>query len=384
MVYTIDMIEDLSIAIPLVDEAFWLAQRFSSQHSDLQRAEQIRLNTLAVWAVNDYMQLQGYTTDLMSGDSWNIGMRLVNDVADLKTESGCLECRPIRGNERTCVIPPEVWHDRIGYVMVRIDEAESTATLLGYLPPFEPEQAVKEVSLGELRSMDDFIDHLSAVKVSVEAAQESQSVLVNLSQCLQRNFSSAIAAGFELFQEVFAPPQVALGYRGRSFPQGEVKEYTRLDDAQIQLEGGSQNASAIATLLELARETDDEEVFWRSYEVLASYASNALQHLPGVTRFVSTMRLDGFSLKLFVFLVSRKDREMSVFLRVCPLNDQDNLPQGLKLILLDEAGEVFDEVPDDDTEVYRLLQYKVIYEFGERFSVKLAWGTHSLVKSFVA
>src|SRR6478672_10226529 len=109
MIYSTQEIEDYSLPLPITQTAYNTAQRFSLQQPNPQKAEQVHLNTLAVYAVNDYLQLMGIPTEVTAGDSWNPVMRLCTDVADLEvTGKGRLECRPVKISESTCHVPLEV------------------------------------------------------------------------------------------------------------------------------------------------------------------------------------------------------------------------------------------------------------------------------------
>src|SRR5919202_532289 len=148
MTYHINEIEEFALPLPITQVARRTAQEFASQQPTPQKAEQVRLNTLAVYAVNDYLQMMGIPCDLSVGDSWNPITRLCADVADLEiTGVGRLECRPLKLHEQTCYIPPEVWSDRIGYVIVQIDESSFEATVLG----FTQTASTEELSINQLR-----------------------------------------------------------------------------------------------------------------------------------------------------------------------------------------------------------------------------------------
>ena len=84
MTYSTKEIEDYSLPLPITQTADITAQRFSLQQPNPEKAEQVRLNTLAVYAVHNYLQLMGIPTELTAGDSWNPVMRLCTDVADLE------------------------------------------------------------------------------------------------------------------------------------------------------------------------------------------------------------------------------------------------------------------------------------------------------------
>ncbi|NJL23360.1 MAG: DUF1822 family protein [Leptolyngbyaceae cyanobacterium SM1_3_5] len=131
MTYT----DDLEIALPIPQSAFQMADRLAARlpHS---KTAQVRQNTIAVSVVENYLHLMGIVCDRVASDSANPVMQLSADIADLMiVHAGRLECRPILPNAQVCTIPPEVWEDRIGYVIVRIDEAQQQASLPRLCPP---------------------------------------------------------------------------------------------------------------------------------------------------------------------------------------------------------------------------------------------------------
>lgn len=152
--------EDLSIRVPITIAARQQAQAFAEEQFLPEKVEKVRRNTLAVLAVREYLQWQNYDTDLTASDSWDRATRTAGDVADLMiTGLGRIECRPVDDLEEPCPIPPEVWHNRIGYVLVHLDRELREATLLGFVSPFDPEDPLEEILVTKLQSMDELIDY---------------------------------------------------------------------------------------------------------------------------------------------------------------------------------------------------------------------------------
>ncbi len=164
--------ETQSLPMPITPKAIHLAWQFASAHNHPQKVEQIYLNTLAVLAVQDYLQILDIETDLTECDSCNPVIRMFENAADLYiTGLGKVECRPIRsahqqaenGNQTSqtnlpenCPIPIEAMEERIGYIVVKIDEDQKEARLLGFSPIAE----TAELVLSDLGSLDDFLIHL--------------------------------------------------------------------------------------------------------------------------------------------------------------------------------------------------------------------------------
>ncbi|NEO71769.1 DUF1822 family protein [Moorena sp. SIO3H5] len=128
-----NLTERLRFSVPLTRDAYQLAETFSREQHEPDKAQQVYLNTLAVYAVNFYCQCIEVETDLKGSDSWNSVLRSLMDVADLLVKDwGKLECRPVLPGELFCNLPPESQQDRVGYVVVEINEQTNQATLLGF------------------------------------------------------------------------------------------------------------------------------------------------------------------------------------------------------------------------------------------------------------
>ena len=204
--------EDSALRLPLTSQAAQLAEGFARQQSSPQKREQVYWNTLAVYVVNNYLQLLGFQTDLMAGDSWNAIARSLSDTADLEIVGiGRIECRPVLPDQSTCSIPPEVWSDRVGYLVVQLHPEERTATLLGFTPT-----PTETVPIRHLRSLSDLIDHLHRSRTA------SEPPLVRLNQWLQ----GVIDIGWEPIERLLHPPQLAF----RMLPEiGAIERAKRLN-----------------------------------------------------------------------------------------------------------------------------------------------------------
>lgn len=196
MVYATQDIEEQSQRMPVTQAARRTAEQFALQHPSAEKTERVRLNTLAVWVINDYLQLMDIPTELRAGDSWNPVMRLCDDVADLVlTGLGRLECRPILPDSQSCTIPPEVWFDRIGYMVVRIEESFRQATLLGFMSPSE--EPLERVEVSQLRSLDEFLDYIGRLEDGVAFLEGEDPVAVQVRSLLETRSPSEMVAELE-------------------------------------------------------------------------------------------------------------------------------------------------------------------------------------------
>ncbi len=178
------------------------AETFRSYQSQGSKAKQVYLNTLAVSVVNSYLNLIGWATSLEQSDSWNPVLQTMMNVADLQIPSyGKLECRVILAGQDKVAIPPEVWTERIGYMIVMLDESVSKATLLGFVR--QVKQA--ELPLSQLESLAKFPGYLSQQKraATVQAAS------------LSSWFSGAFERGWQQLDELVTPP-ATINFRNQS------------------------------------------------------------------------------------------------------------------------------------------------------------------------
>jgi hypothetical protein len=211
--------------VPLGQSAHQQAAYFSQAHPYTQKSEQVYLNTLAVYAVNYYLQCIGFTTDLNSSDSWDLTMQTLGDVADLTVQNyGRIECRPVDAGATIVQIPAEVWQDRIGYLIVELDESLDTAQLLGFLEQVN----TMEVPLEKLQPLDQLAAHLSRF-------QQTQ---VDFAQWLVGRFTE----GWRALEEIMTYPQAEQALAFRNTPEAVTRS------KHIELEQGQSAIEMIVTL----------------------------------------------------------------------------------------------------------------------------------------
>lgn len=185
----------LTFTVPLSSEAHSSAQECCKRLSVRDRAKQVYLNTLAVYAVDFYLRCLGLQTEVEQSDSRNpICLQFMN-VADLLVkELGKIECRPVLPEARVCKIPPEVREGRIGYVAVKLDRSLKQATILGFTLT-----AVAEIPLEQLRSLAEFPEYLNQIR-QVASIQETA---VNL----RKWFENAFEEGWQAVETILGTKQ---------------------------------------------------------------------------------------------------------------------------------------------------------------------------------
>jgi len=321
-------IYEFALTLPITQGARQTAQAFANQQPTTTKAEQVRLNTLAVLVAHDYLQLMDIPTDLPVGDSWDPVMRVCLDVADLELPGvGRLECRPVLPDADRCLVPAETWEDRVGYVVVQVDEAAQEAQILGFVPTANEE----ELPLSELRSPEELLDHLYQLRQSETIAPESlltsslntaQQTITNLGNWLQTAWQEgqqAIADGWLTVEQVLGGGELSPAY--------------------------------------------------------------AFRRMGLSTRRAKRVRLGRIVVALLVDVRAESDSQIEIRLQIHPLEPQTHIPVGLQLAVLDTTDEVLVDAIATGMEDFLELQIEGVS--GEEFRVQVRFNEDQEVESFV-
>jgi hypothetical protein len=210
--------EPLTFTVPLSFEAHGLADRFRRQQSSTQKAKQVYLNTLAVYAVDFYLRCSDIETEVDKSASRNPLDLKFMDVADLQVKSiGKLECLPVLPDSTVMQVPIEVRDDRVGYVAVQFERSLKQATILGFTP-----NAVAELPLSQLRSLEEFPEFLSQLRHRTR---------INLRQWFKRIFEP----GWQEIEALLSPQQLepAFSMRGESAERGKLIDFPSTQQAVV-------------------------------------------------------------------------------------------------------------------------------------------------------
>ncbi|MBF2049836.1 MAG: DUF1822 family protein [Elainella sp. C42_A2020_010] len=293
--------QQLTVTLPMTRLARETADQFAQQQPTPAKAEQVRQNTLAVYALQDYCQMLGIATDLNAGDSWQPLKRLAANVADLELVGvGRLECRPVEPNASVCLIPPEVWADRLGYVAVQLDLVNLEATLLGFVPTVTTEH----LPLDQFDSLDALIDR---VHLEQQAAPSISRMATDLGQWLVGQATASWQTIESLLDSLYTEP--AFAFRS-------------------------------------AAETTSEDIPAESETLRRA----KLIHL-------STATVD-YPLVLVVEVRPRSEQQRSVYVQIHPIEAGTGLPAGLRLVGLDQAGSVVLETRTRPADDYIQLRFR--------------------------
>ncbi|MGH1396642.1 MAG: DUF1822 family protein [Trichormus sp.] len=314
-------LKDSGITLPISQAALTTAQGFANQQPTSAKAEQVRLNTLAVWVVNDYLQMMDIPTNLTGGDSWNPIMQLCANVSDLEVSSvGRLECRPVLASHQICSMPAETWEDRVGYVVVQVDDSCQEAHILGFVNKVTTET----LALTQLEPIEALLDHLAQLRTS------PVDVLVNLSQW----FVGQVEAGWQTVESLWNTPEIRPAYAFRS--PVSTPEVTQ---------GQSETVTRRAKLIDLGIQIDNHPVM------------------------------------LIMEIAPEVNQKTSIRLQLHSTGNQMYLPTGVQLKVLDNSGAVFLEAQARGADNYIQLQFRG--EVQEEFSVQVSLNDMSIKENFV-
>ena len=311
--------DTLTFTLPLGSNAHALAKLFWRQQSDSKKAKQVYLNTLAVYAVNFYLNCMGIKTNSEASYSRNSIRQILADVADLEIPNlGCLECRPVLPKTQVIEIPPEAWSDRIGYVAVQLDESLRMATLLG----FSPTAGTGELSISELLPLEDLLTYLTA--------KTSQSKIGNLTSKIQLSqwLENMFEAGWQSIETILGSEQQNLAFSLRS------------------------NFNSLESSIKRAKLID------------------------------LGLQLGNQSLALLVAITPEPEEKVGILVQVHPMEGENYLPPNLKLSMHSESGEILQEVESRSVDNYiQLKRFRGLP--GESFGIKLTFGEASVTENFV-
>ncbi|MEG4346661.1 DUF1822 family protein [Microcoleus sp. A003_D6] len=378
-------IENESLPMPITQKAIRSARQFASEQRHPHRIEQIYLNTLALLAVRDYLTILDIETDLTQCDSWNPVIRMFEDVADLYVKGlGKIECRPIRGvhqNEENsksnspnlpdiCPVPIETREERIGYIVVEVNEEEKKARLLGFSPTAE----AGELVLSELHSLDDFLTHLEHLSASK----------INLRQWLENIFT----ADWLPFESVFNPqPEVSpvaienpiTSKLGNWLKNAVETGWQKIEQGKQNLGKAifpEENTSFVFRGSGSSRAENRQEGYRSSVRIFPE---------ADVTRAKLIdlgMRLGRTTFALLVAIAEESDRTLRVHVQLHPALGECYLPMNIKLSLISDTGETLEEVKSTVQNLCILLNDFHV-DPDKSFSIRVALDDLSVTENFV-
>lgn len=191
-------VDNHNLTLSLTKENHAVARQFAGEQDTVEKGEKVYLNTLAVCAVENFVQWLNLETDLTAGDSWNSVIRLFNDVADLVIPNlGKLECLPVLPGETVITLPPEVTEDRICYIAVQFQEQLNEVQLLGFMPALDPEEPLSQIEIANLQPIENLVDYLDRLESAQDFLCSDDEVAIKVRKRLNTESFSEIVAQIE-------------------------------------------------------------------------------------------------------------------------------------------------------------------------------------------
>jgi hypothetical protein len=305
------------------------AEKFRRYQSQVSKAKQVYLNTLAVSVANSYLNLLGWSTSLVQSDSWNPISQTMMDVADILIPGyGKLECPVVLSDQSTVIVPPETWSGRIGYLVVMLDQALQTASILGFVSQVHQ----MELPLEQLQSLSKFPTYLSQQK-RLESTSNT-----DLSAWMMGALDSrALDSDWQQLDQLFTSPRVL------NFRNG--KELVPLPPSSRSSISTSGSSSAAAGRFKLISFGHDAE----------------------------------YTITLILDLQPLNEKEFNVSVKVSNYQAEDYLPEGLELVIVDQASHSVMTAQANQTET---IEFCFSGELEENFAVEIALEEQFVVEHF--
>ncbi|MGC1528391.1 MAG: DUF1822 family protein [Phormidesmis sp.] len=359
--------QQMGITLPITREFQQMAQRFAQMCPFAEKAEQIRHNTLAVCAVNAYLQLMEIPTAIAQADSWNPMMQMLSNVADLPLPGvGVLSCRVADVEADVCIIPPEAWSERIGYVAVAIDEAAHEATLIGFTPSARESE---QLTLAQFLPIEALVDRVHALQSAIaadspEAIAAGQSTNPSTLTQIGRWIEGAIdtmSDGWQTVESLVNPVEPNFAFRTADLAEPAMAtdaSRAKLVNLGLQLD----EAVRVALVIHITEQRlTEQRLTEQPSDAIAPNAATRDTTEPAPNR-------------------SNSDRS-NIVLQVRPLGDSPYLEENLTMTVLDEQAVPFMSVTSREIDNY--IQLRLSGQVGEHFGVTLSMGETVFEEWFV-
>jgi Protein of unknown function (DUF1822) len=156
------------------------------------------VNTLAIYAVDQYLQRLQFQTDLTNQQAW-WQQSLLNSAPLKVTNIGQIECIAVMPGATIAEIPSAAIEGRVGYVFVQMDESLRSAEILGFTKKYSA-----EIALNKLTPLDDLIDYLCDLETLPVTAP-----VIKLGEWL----AGKITDSWQEAEKLISPTSLVLAYR---------------------------------------------------------------------------------------------------------------------------------------------------------------------------
>ncbi|MBE9213497.1 DUF1822 family protein [Plectonema cf. radiosum LEGE 06105] len=358
--------EQLIISIPITQSERNQANKFAQEQSNPEKAKQVYHNTLAVLVTNNYLQMLDIATSLEQSYSWNTVARLSTNIADLNLpEKGHLECRSILKGNDTCYVPQDVWNNRIGYVVVQLDEDCKQGNLLGFVPQVNSTM----LNLNKLQSLDNLFELLHSNQTVIQLNRWLENAIDTNWRNIQEIIDKRTINPLFVFADI--SPKIANSEKMEDI----VTELYSSQDEITKVDSDSEKA-----LIHLLKNTHNEEIRWKAAELL--WEINPQNPAGGIRKAIDLgIHFDQNAVALMVAILPKPDESLAILIRVYPGGGKIHLPLGLQLSGLDAEGNSFFTVQSRNKDNY--IQFKFTAELGDKFNIQVALGDANITERFI-
>ncbi|WP_071192179.1 DUF1822 family protein [Trichormus sp. NMC-1] len=316
----------LAFITPINQKMIQTAEKLSQQQRNEQKTREVYLNTLAVLVVEFFCQCMGIETEFSKSYGLdNVVISLMNTASIFIKDKGLLECRPVLPRENFCEIPPEVLSERIGYIVVEIDELDRQARILGFVESVTNEK----LHLTKLISLQDFLIYLN----KLQKVENYASSHPDISEIARNKLNESIVKLSKWFEGL--------------------------------LDNGWQSELAVAKDvpkdISSVNVTDKEEV--------------------GGAKIVHLMHLSE-PLLLILRQTRLSEDEIEIILRLYPTSESIFLLNGTKMTLLDDENNPIPQL-EKQAKASNWLQLRFKGNIGDKFKLKISQGEDSFIENFI-
>jgi hypothetical protein len=340
----------LTFTVPLSYEAHSVAQQCREGIVNPDKSKQVYLNSLAVYAVNYYLQGMGLETDWENSDSRDFMAVKLANIADLSLKHlGKVECCYILPNEDHFEIAPEVTEDRIAYIAVKLTKSLKEATILGYI-----QTPTSTVFINQLQSLEDLLLYLSTLEV--EALSPSEIKTSTISELDTANTS-----------EIEFISYVATTQKEVNLPQGKTPPLVSRLGSWLEgvVEEGWQRVEELFSSQQLGLAFMNEVSVIRAQELDLGIQLNQIS-VALVTKVTTPETSD--------------TSEVDILMQIRPMRET-TLPAGISLQIQDTSGETVLETTSRTGDNWIQLAFSA--EYGETFQVVVRYQDAVLTRNFV-
>lgn len=223
--------ETRQLSIPLGRTAHELAMQYAAQQASAIEGRQVYLNTLAVYAVQSWLEWMHIESDWPASISWQASLQGLMGAADLWISNrGRLMCQAVVSGASVIDIPG-MGTDTLGCVVVQFEDVLDQAIILGFTESIQVDDEV-EIPLTNLKPLSYLLSQLHREHASID----SQAI------DLRGWLSGIFDQGWQSLENLLGPSdgEWSLAYRSQErLAAGSLLQMVKRIDGQGQLAGQS-------------------------------------------------------------------------------------------------------------------------------------------------